>query len=135
MAFAVVMMVTVRAAVDQVAPQICFYRLIRIAGCACAHLNARIVKSVESAAAKAAADQDLDILSCKKACQSAVSDAVRSDYFAGYDLTVFHFIYLKVLRSSEVLKDVSVFIGCCNFHSIPFLKFMSLKVRLFILSQ
>ena len=125
MAFAVVMVVAVRAGIDQVASQISFHSLIRAAGSARADFDPRIGERIESASAKTAADQYLDILVSQKARQRAVSDATRSDHFARHYFAILYLIYFKILSSSEMLEDIAVFIGCCNFHNNPFLKLCS----------
>ena len=126
--FAVVMVVAVGACVDQVAAKVSLHCLIRISGSARAYLDAGIPERVKCAAAEAAADQDLDVVPGQKARQRAVSDSVGADHFARYYFAVFHLIYLKKLRSAEVLKNVSVLISSCNLHKIsPFHIHLSLQ--------
>jgi hypothetical protein len=117
MAFAVVMMIAVCACVHKLTAQICSYCLVRVAGSAGADLDARIGERVQGAAAKTAADQNLDIMVCQKSCQCAVADSIRSNDFTGYDGAVLYLIYLEIFCSSKVLEDIAIFIRCCDFHS------------------
>ena len=61
----------------------------------------------------------------QKACQRAVTAAVGINNFRMNDLAVRSFIKLKLLGVAEMLENLTVFIGNCNFHDgISFLIFI-----------
>ena len=128
------MMVTISAGVNQIAPQKRLYCLVGVSGSACADFDPRILKRVQRSAAKTAADQHLNVVSRKKSRQRAVADPVRADHFTRHDLSILYLIYFKTLCSSEMLENVSVIIGYCNLHHIPFCYAVK-KVRLTIVAQ
>lgn len=64
----------------------------------------------------AAADQCIDTELHKEACQCAVATAVRIHYLCTYDFAVRYIVDLKLCGMSEVLENLSVFIGYCNSH-------------------
>ena len=53
----------------------------------------------------------------QEACQCAVTAAVGVNDFRMSDFAVHSFIKLELLGVTEVLKDLTVFIGNCNFHN------------------
>ena len=115
MAFAVVMMIAVCACVHKLTTQICSYCLICIAGSTCADFDACVGKRVQCAAAKAAADQNLDIMVCQKSCQCAVADSIRSNDFTGYDakcwkILPFSYVVAIFIVISFLLDFVNI---CC----------------------
>ena len=69
-----------------------------------------------SAASDAAADQRVDLLLVQQTGERAVADAVGADDLRGDDLAVLYGVNLELLRAAKVLKDLSVFIGHCDFH-------------------
>ena len=52
----------------------------------------------------------------QEACQRAVTAAVGINNFRMNDLAILSFIKLKLFGVSEMLKNLPVFIGNCNFH-------------------
>ena len=110
------MVVAVSTGIGQFALQVGFHSRVRVAGSARADFDARAGQGVQGTAAQSAADQGPDVPVRQQAGQGTVADAVGRDYLTRKDLSVFYFIYLKIFCSSEMLEDVSVFIGYCYFH-------------------
>lgn len=54
----------------------------------------------------------------QKTCQRAMTKAIRSNNFRSYHRSIFHLINLELLRMAKMLKDLSIFIGYRNFHSV-----------------
>ena len=79
-------------------------------------LDTRIGKCHLRTAADPAADQYRYILLCEKSRKRTVTATVRIHDRCGNDLTVLYCVDLELLRVSEVLKDLSVFVSNCNFH-------------------
>ncbi len=71
-----------------------------------------------SAAANTAADQCIDLGSLKESRQRAMTASVRVNNLFSHNFTVFHVIQLKLRGVSEVLEDLSVFIGNCDSHCV-----------------
>ena len=67
-----------------------------------------------SVPADTAVELDARIGEC---CQCAVTTAVGVNDFRMSDFAVHSFIKLELLGVTEVLKDLTVFIGNCNFHN------------------
>ena len=66
--------------------------------------------------ADAAADEGVHALAPEQAGQSPVAAAAAVQYRAGGHLAVLHLIDLEGLGVTEVLKDLSVVVGNCDFH-------------------
>ena len=64
----------------------------------------------------AATDQCIDTELHQEACQCAVATAIRIHYFCTNDFAVCDIVDLKLCGMSEVLENLSVFIGYCNSH-------------------
>ena len=79
-------------------------------------LDASLGKRHLGAAAYAAADEDIRIDQFQKSGQCSVSLSVGMDHFRGYNFTIFYLIDFELLCVTEVLKDLSIFEGDCNFH-------------------
>ena len=109
-------MVAVGAGVVELTPQIGGHRLVRVALRAGAELDAPLLQGGLGAAADAAADQHVDPLLVQEFCQGAVAAAVGADDLRSEDPAVFHLIDLKGLGMAEVLEDLAVFVGHCDFH-------------------
>ena len=105
-----------RAAGDEPALGESLRRFISGAGYAGEELNARRGQRLLSAHADAAADQGFGPAAGEEAGQRAVSAAVGIDDFGGDDPAVLDFIELELGGFSEMLEDIAVFIGCCDFH-------------------
>ena len=69
------------------------------------------------AAADAAADERVHAVLHQKACQCAVTAAVGVNDFRMSDFAVRSFIKLELFGVAEMLKNLTVFIGNCNFHN------------------
>ena len=100
----------------EVACQECRYCRVAVAADAAVQTDARLCQCHLCTAADAAADQHICADGRKQAHQCAVSLTVCVHDSLGYDLAVFHFIHLKLLGVSEMLEDLLIFIGNCNFH-------------------
>ena len=116
-AFAV-MVATDIGIVIQVACQECFHSVISIAGNTAVELDAGLGQSHLSAAADAAADQNINAAAKEEACQSTVAAAVGVHDLSGDNSTVFNMVDLKLLGVAEMLENQFVCISNCNFHGI-----------------
>ena len=83
--------------------------------------NARIHQRCARAGADAAADQDADTLLLQKFRKRAVAAAVGVDDLHIGDAVILDRVNLKLLGVAEMLENLSVFIGCCNFYVVFFL--------------
>lgn len=92
------------------------HRRIRVSADAAVELYARLCKHRLSAAADAAADKSVNAVECQKARQRTVTAAVCADNSLADDFSVLNIIELELLRVAEVLKNLTVFIGNCDFH-------------------
>lgn len=101
---------------DQCAVQKRLDGRIRAAGSAREQLDARLGQRRARAAADAAADQRIRAVCLQKACKRAVAAADRADDLTRHDRVVFHGVELEGLAMAEVLEDLSVLVGDCNFH-------------------
>ena len=104
--------------VIQVACQECLHSIVSIAGNAAVELDACLSQSHLSAAADAAADQDVNAAAKEEASQGAVAAAVGVHDLGGDDGAVFHIVDLKLLGVTEVLEDQLVCVSNCNLHGI-----------------
>ena len=117
MAFAVVVAADIGIIV-QVACQECFHSVVSVTGNTAVELDAGLSQSHLSAAADAAADQDINTAAKQEACQSAVTAAVGIHDLGGYDGAIFNVVDLKLLGVAEMLEDQFVCVSNCNFHGI-----------------
>ena len=97
---------------------ICLHSIICTAGNSAEQLDACLCQRYFSAAAYAAAYEDVHMPFAEKACQSTVAAACSLNDFASRYLFVLNLIDLKGFGMTEVLKYISVFIGNSNFHYI-----------------
>ena len=111
-----VMMVAVGACGYQFASEICFHCFVCISLCTGAQFHACFRESRLCPAADAAADQHIHVLSGQKSGKGAVSASIGPDHFTGYNFVILHFVNLKLLCPSEMLKDISIVISYCYFH-------------------
>ena len=86
-------------------------RLVRVSLNAAEKPDARLRQRRFCAAADAAADKRVDIQRRKKSRKRAVSAAVGVYYLSAGDFSVLNTVDLEPLGMSEVLEDLSVFIG------------------------
>ena len=124
MTFRVRMLVVIAAClriIDQLSLGQGFCRFIRGARHAAVERDACLGKSCLCAHADATADQRVCLGSLQKACQRAVPGAVGGNDLRGYDLPVRDVIELELLRVSEMLEDLTVFVSDCDsFHDDSF---------------
>ena len=80
-------------------------------------LDARLGQSLLRTAADASANQSVYTVLHQEACQCAVTTAVGVNDFRMSDFTVRSFIKFELFGMAEMLKDLTVFIGNCNFHN------------------
>jgi len=80
------------------------------------------------AAAKAAADEDVDPVIREQAREGAVAHATRPDDLRGDDLAILDVVQLEALRPAKVLEHVSVLVGNCNSRHV-FLQFAWPRLR------
>ena len=96
--------------------KISFYRFICVTLCPGAYFNSSFCKCCLCTASDSSTDQNTDSLFSKKSCQCAVSCSIGTNHFTGNNLIILYFINLKCFCFSKVLKNISIIIGCCNFH-------------------
>ena len=113
--FTLVMMIAVRRRAKlQRTRQIRCHRCIRIALHARAQLDARACKRLLRTAADAAANEHIRAQRHEHRRQRAMTGAVGVNYtFRCYRAVLDH-IQLKLRRMTEMTKDFTVFIRCCN---------------------
>ena len=80
-------------------------------------LDARLRKSHLCATADTSADENVSADDRQKSRKCSVSLTVGVDYFRGYDRIILNLINLELLRVTEMLKDLSVFVSNCYFHA------------------
>ena len=118
-AFAVMMVVVVALSIRieiQTSTDKGFYCFVCITAYAAIQLDASLCQSHLRTAADAAANKDICIQRRKESGQGTVSAAVGVKNFCVYDFAVLYLVKLKLCGMTEVLKDLTVFIGYCNFH-------------------
>lgn len=117
LAVLVIMMVTVHVRViAEIAGDECIDRGICIPADTTVEADADLSECHLCTTTDAAADQCIDTELHKEACQCAVATAVRIHYLCTYDFAVRYIVDLKLCGMSEVLENLSVFIGYCNSH-------------------
>lgn len=95
-----------------------FHCFIRITACTAIQLDASLCQSHLSTAADATANEDVYIQRRKKSGQGTVSAAIGVNNFCIYDLVGFHLVEFELRGMTEMLKDLTVFIGYSDFHCI-----------------
>ncbi len=128
-----VMMLTVVAAIGagaevQAAVQQGSYCCIGIAGYTGKQANACLSQGHLSTAANAAADQCVCIDGIQDTGQCAVTLSVGVDHFCAYHFVIFDGVYFKLFGVSEMLENLSVIVGNCNFHSVFLLLYVDFIV-------
>ena len=118
LAVLMVMMVTVNIGiVAQTSVEQCAHRRISVPADTAVELDARLGQCCLRTAADASADQSVYTVLHQEACQCAVTAAIGVNDFRMSDFTVRSFIKLKLFGVAEMLKNLTVFIGNCNFHN------------------
>ena len=92
-------------------------RLVRTAADAAVEGNAHVSQRRLCSAADAAADQCGNSVLHQESGQCAVTAAIGVNDFRMSDFTVRSFIKFELFGMAEMLKDLTVFIGNCNFHN------------------
>ena len=114
---AMVVMLAMRiGVVSKTAGEKRLYGGIRIAAYAAVYANTGFRQSLLRSAADAAADQRVHAQRPQKRCQRAMSVAVGGNKLPFPHGIALHRIDGKLLRVAKVLKDLPVFIRCCNLH-------------------
>ena len=90
---------------------------IGVAGASGVQLDAGLGQGHLGTASDAAADEAVHAVGCQEARQSAVAAAVGVHHLGGDHGAVFHVVEFELGRVAEVLEDLSVFIGNCDFHA------------------
>ena len=114
----VVMVVTVNIGiVAQTSAEQCVHRCVSVPADTAVELDARFGECCLRTAADASADQSVHAVLHQEACQCAVTAAVGINDFRMDDFAVRSFIKLELFGVAEMLKDLTVFLGNCNFHN------------------
>ena len=113
-----VMVVTVNIGiVAQTSVEQCAHRRVSVPADTAVELDARFGECCLRTAADASADQSVYTVLHQEACQCAVTAAIGVNDFRMSDFTVRSFIKLELFGMAEMLKNLTVFIGNCNFHN------------------
>ena len=114
----VVMVVTVNIRiVAQTSVEQCAHRCISVPADTAVELDTCFGECCLRTAADASADQSVYTVLHQEACQCAVTTAIGVNDFRMSDFTVRSFIKFELFGMAEMLKDLTVFIGNCNFHN------------------
>ena len=112
------MVVTVNIGiVVQTSAEQCVHRCVSVPADTAVELDARLGQCCLRTAADASADQSVYTVLHQEACQCAVTAAVGINDFRMSDFAVCSFIKLELFGVAEMLKNLTVFIGNCNFHN------------------
>lgn len=118
LAVLMVMVVTVNIGiVAQISAEQCAHRCVSVPADTAVELDTRLGQGCLRTAADASANQSVHAVLHQEACQCAVTAAVGVNDFRMSDFAVHSFIKLELLGVAEMLKDLTVFIGNCNFHN------------------
>ena len=114
----VVMVITVNIGImAQISAEQCAHRRVSVPADTAVELDARFGQSCLRTAADASANQSVHTVLHQEACQRAVTTAVGINDFCMDDFAVHSFIKLELFSVAEMLKDLTAFIGNCNFHN------------------
>ena len=114
----VVMVVTVNIGiVAQTSVEQCAHRRISVPADTAVELDARFGECCLRTAADASADQSVYAVLHQKARQGTMAAAIGINDFRMNDLAIRSFIKLKLLGVAEMLENLTIFIGDCNFHN------------------
>ena len=118
LAMLVVMVVAVNiGVVAQISAEQCAHRRVSVPTDTTVELDTRFGQSRLRTAADASANQSVHAVLHQEACQCAVAAAVGINNFRMNDFAVRSFIKLELFSVTEMLKNLTVFIGNCNFHN------------------
>ena len=118
LAVLMVMVVTVNIGiVAQTSVEQCTHRRISVPTDTAVELDTRFGECCLRTSTDASANQSVHTVLHQEACQCAVTTAVGVNDFRMSDFSVHSFIKLELLCVTEMLKDLTVFIGNCNFHN------------------
>ena len=118
LAVLMVMVVTVNIGiVAQISAEQCAHRCVSFSTDTAVELDTRLGQSCLRTAADASANQSVHTVLHQEACQCAVTAAVGVNDFRMRDFAVRSFIKLELFSVAEMLKNLTVFIGNCNFHN------------------
>src|SRR5699024_9531687 len=92
------------------------HRLIRVSGAAAVEDHPGLRQGGPGPAANAAADQGVDVHLGQKVRQSPVAGAIGGHYRAADHLPVLHVVDLELLRVTEMLIDLTVFVSYRDPH-------------------
>ena len=118
--FAVRMVVVVTVNIGivvQTSAEQCVHRCVSVPADTAVELDARFGECCLRTAADASANQSVHAVLHQEACQCAVTAAVGVNDFRMSDFAVRSFIKLELFGMAEMLKNLTVFIGNCNFHN------------------
>ena len=121
--------------VAQISAEQCAHRGVSVPADTAVELDARLGQCCLCTAADASADQSVHTVLHQEACQCAVTTAIGVNDFRMSDFAVRSFIKLELFGMAEMLKDLTVFIGNCNFHngisfeSLPEFSMLALCIR------
>ena len=118
--FAVLMVMVIAVnigIVAQISVEQCAHRRVSVPADTAVELDARFGQSCLRTAADASANQSVHAVLHQEACQCAVTAAVGVNNFRMNDFAVRSLIKLELFGVAEMLKDLTVFIGNCNFHN------------------
>ena len=117
LAMLVVVVVTVNIGIiAQISAEQCVHRRVSFPADTAIELNSRFGQCCLGTAADATADQSVHAVLHQEACQCAVTAAVGIHNFRMEDLALRSLINLELLGVTEMLKNLAVFVGNCNFH-------------------
>ena len=119
-ACAVLMVVVVAVNIGiiaQISAEQCVHRCVSFSADTAVELDARFGQRCLRSAADAAADQRIHAVLHQKARQGTMAAAVGINDFRMNDLAIRSFIKLKLLGVAEMLENLTIFIGDCNFHN------------------
>ena len=102
--------------IAQIAAEQCAHRRVSFSADTAIELDSRFGQSCLGTAADAAANQRVHAVLHQEARQCAVTAAVGIHNFRMEDLALRSLINLKLLSVAEMLKNLAVFVGNCNFH-------------------
>ena len=114
----VVMVVTVNIGiVAQTSAEQCAHRRVSVPADTSVELDTRLGQSCLRTTADASADQSVHAVLHQEACQCAVTAAVGVNDFLTDDFAVRSFVKLELFGVAEMLKNLTVFIGCLLYTS------------------
>ena len=118
LAVLMIMVVTVNIGiVAQISAEQCAHRRISVPADTAVELDARFGECCLRTAADASANQSVHAVLHQEACQCAVTASVGINNLRVDDFAVRSFIKLELFGVAEMLENLTVFIGNCNFRN------------------